>query len=497
MRPSFKQLLKQAVNGFQRTWRSVGNFLTRAIDLFQSLEIKLKLSIIIALIVIIVITVFSVPVLIRQKNILLRQVSETGRVVAEQMSQNVKDILLCKVAQQECDPDRTVQEELEKLMRTRVAGLEYAFTVDITGDVIVKPDSAVKSVRLDAARLRQLLSLQHPARAQNRAFIEYFQPVQVFKEGENRRITIGVVGVGFSKAAIQGPVNETRNLIFTTAGLIIIISVWGIYFLAERMVNQITALVNAAREVGMGNLDVEVNSQSKDELGQLAREFNNMILHLREKLQMQKFVSKLTVQMIKERGGSRLNPAEGERYHVTILFSDVRNFTMIAERLEPEQIVRLINIYFHLQTEIIEKHGGVVDKFMGDQIMAIFPSQKMLENAVAAAIQIQRSIRELNRKRQAGGEVILEVGIGINHGAAVLGNMGSRHRMDYTVIGDVVNIAARLCSIAKAGQIIASLGALKSLNGKYPTNRLQPIIVKGRSRPIDICEIDYDRDVIM
>ncbi len=492
-----QQLFTKIRYKLRRFYWKLKSFLLGITDLFQSLEIKLKLSMIIALIVIVVITVFSVPVLIRQKNILIRQVSETGRVVAEQMSQNVKDILLCKVTNQECDPDRTVQEELEKLMRTRVSGLEYAFTIDRNGDLIIKPDTLRAVLQIDAAKLQKLLALNKPARGENKAFIEYFQPVQVLKEGENRRITIGVVGVGFSKRAIQGPVNETRNLILTTAGLIIIISVWGIYFLAERMVNQITALVNAAREVGMGNLDVEVNLQSKDELGQLAREFNNMVMHLREKLQMQKFVSKLTVQMIKERGGSRLRPAEGERHQVTILFSDVRNFTTIAERLEPEQIVRLINIYFHLQTEIIERYGGVVDKFMGDQIMAIFPSKNMLENAVAAAIQIQRSIRDLNQRRQAAGEVILEVGIGINHGDAVLGNMGSRHRMDYTVIGDVVNIAARLCSIAKAGQIIASLGALESLNGKYPTNRLQPIIVKGRSRPIEICEIDYDREVIM
>ncbi len=471
--------------------------IAQANDLFQSLEIKLKLSIIIAMIVIVVISFFSVPVLIRQKNILIRQVSETGRVVAGQVSQNVKDILLCKVTGQECDPDRTVQEELEKLMRTRVAGLTYAFAVDITGDIIVKPDSFINYLKPNRENLQKIASLEKPARGENKYYIEYFQPVQVLKEGENRRITIGVVGVGFSKKEIQGPINETKNLILTTAALVIIISVWGIYFLAERMVNQITALVNAAREVGMGNLDVEVRSHAKDELGQLAREFNNMVTHLREKLQMQKFVSKLTVQMIKERGGSRLRPAEGERHQVTILFSDVRNFTTIAERLEPEQIVQLINIYFHLQTEIIERHGGIVDKFMGDQIMAIFPSKNMLENAVAAAVEIQRKIRTLNKQRRTSGEVILEVGIGINHGYAVLGNMGSKHRMDYTVIGDVVNIAARLCSIAKAGQIIAALGALKSLNGKYPTNRLQPIIVKGRSKSVEICEVDYDRDVIM
>ena len=460
----------------------------------QSLEIKLKLSIIMALVVVAVVISFSVPILIRQKNIITQQVSETGRVIAVQMSQNVKEPLLCKVTQG-CSSDRSVREELEKLMQTHVKGLVYAFTFDISGDLIAKPDSFLQYLEAKREQFAGFVATNQSIMKETKSYIEYFQPVQVRKATENRKISLGVVGVGFSKKAIQGPINKTRNIILTTAFLIIIISVWGIYFLAAKMVNQITALVKASRAVGMGNLDVAVSTNSRDELGQLAREFNNMVKHLREKLEMQKFVSKLTVQMIREREGSHLRLAEGERHYVTILFTDVRNFTTIAERLEPEQIVRLINIYFHLQTEIIEKHGGIVDKFMGDQIMAIFPSRHMLDNAVSAAVETQKRIRALNRRRIASGEVILEVGIGINHGDAVLGNMGSKHRMDYTVIGDVVNIAARLCSIAKAGQIIASLIAVKSLNGKYPTTRLQPIIVKGRSKPIEICEVDYEREL--
>ena len=190
------------------------------------------------------------------------------------------------------------------------------------------------------------------------------------------------------------------------------------------MVNRITDLTVAAREIGAGNLAVSVKPGSKDEVGQLAREFNNMVKQLREKLHMQKFVSKLTVQMIKEHSGSILKLAEGERHFVAILFSDIRNFTGVAERLEPEQIVRLINLYFQLQTEAIEENGGIVDKFMGDQIMAIFPTKNMLASAISAAVSIQRGIREVNRSRRPRGDVILEVGIGINHGPA---DMRGRH----------------------------------------------------------------------
>lgn len=468
-------------------------FIRKAI---QSLRIKYKLSIIIALIVIAVIFAFSIPVLLHQKSILEQKVEETCRMSAELLSHNVRDILLCKVTRK-CEPEGLVQEQIERLMATDISDLEFAFVADIDNDLVIKPDSIANFFQLSEADLQSYLTIDKTVKRINRDYIEYYHPVRVKVDASGNRKTIGVVGVGFSREAIQGPIDKTITLIVSTAALVIIFSVWGIYFLAERMVTRITALSTAAREVGLGNLEVSVKPGNKDEVGQLAREFNSMVNHLREKLHMQKFVSKLTVQMIKERSGSILMLAEGESHLVAILFSDIRNFTSIAEKLEPEQIVRLINIYFHLQTEVIEKYGGIVDKFMGDQVMAIFPTENMMSNAIAAAVGIQRGIREVNRSRRQQGEVILEVGIGINHGRAVLGNMGHKLRMDYTVIGDVVNIANRLCSIAKAGQIIASLDAVKNLNGKYPTTRLQPIIVKGRSRPIDICEVDYDRDVIM
>ena len=105
--------------------------------------------------------------------------------------------------------------------------------------------------------------------------------------------------------------------------------------------------------------------------------------------------------------------------------------------------------------------------------------------------------RTLNAKRADLGIISLNVGIGINAGPAVLGNMGSKNRMDYTVIGDVVNLAARLCAIAQPRQIIAPVEILELLNGKYPTTQLDPVWVKGRSKPVSIFEVDYDHAIIM
>ncbi len=139
----------------------------------------------------------------------------------------------------------------------------------------------------------------------------------------------------------------------------------------------------------------------------------------------------------------------------------------------------------------------MVDKFIGDQVMSIFLGNNMADNAINAAADIQRSIRELNKKRDNAFQVVLNVGIGLNVGPAVVGNMGSHSRMDYTVIGDVVNLANRLCAMAKPGQIIAPMDLIESLHGVYPIIRLDAVKVKGKSKHVDVFEIDYDRAIIM
>ncbi|MBC7186014.1 MAG: adenylate/guanylate cyclase domain-containing protein, partial [Calditrichaeota bacterium] len=135
--------------------------------------------------------------------------------------------------------------------------------------------------------------------------------------------------------------------------------------------------------------------------------------------------------------------------------------------------------------------------FMGDQVMAIFLGPNMADNAIRAAVEIQRAIRTLNTKRARGGQVVFEVGIGLNDGPAVVGNMGSTSRMDYTVIGDVVNVASRLCALARPGQIITSANLVHSLSGSYPLAKLAPLQVKGKKDPIEVFEIDYDRAIVL
>jgi adenylate cyclase len=429
-------------------------------------------------------------VLQSQRIALMQRMTQVCNVLIQNLAESVKgDLLLGN--------NDKVTEAVWRLKNSSIEGLKQVAILNHKGKLVASFDRDGESITFEHAA--EILKFTSLTTIEKQTRYEFYHPImtQLQAGSELKPILLGVAFVSFSKRSILAPIEHARNIAIGSALFIILFSILGINRIARRMAHQIQLLSNGAREVGNGNLDVQISVSSKDELGLLAREFNNMIQQLREKLQMQKFVSKLTVEMIKDSVSDGKSSRASTR-HVAVLFTDVRNFSSIAEKLDPEEIVKLINIYFDLQTKIIERYHGIVDKFMGDQIMAVFQGNTtMADNVLRAAVEIQRQVRLLNQERAAAGRVTLEVGIGVNHGAAVMGHMGSSHRMDYTVLGDVVNVASRLCAHAKAGQIITSSELTQQVNSSYPTTRLKSISVKGRTKAIEVCEVDYDRDILL
>ena len=171
-----------------------------------------------------------------------------------------------------------------------------------------------------------------------------------------------------------------------------------------------------------------------------------------------------------------------------MLFSDIRGYTAFSERVDPEVVVEMLNLYFQHQAEIVQSHGGDVDKYVGDQLLAVFQGEDMVGDAVRAAIRIQEQTAELSREHPEWG---LALGIGINVGDVVMGAMGSTDRMDYTVLGDNVNLAARLCSHAGADRILLSECAREAVEGcaDFTTSTLPPLAVKGKRSPVPVFEV--------
>ncbi|HXH72624.1 MAG TPA: adenylate/guanylate cyclase domain-containing protein [Mariprofundaceae bacterium] len=160
-------------------------------------------------------------------------------------------------------------------------------------------------------------------------------------------------------------------------------------------------------------------------------------------------------QLMREHAGL---PSENISREVTILFADIRSFTSLSEKMSPEEVVTMLNEYFDEMVGIIFRHQGVLDKFVGDELMAVFgilgDSAQSPENAIRAAVAMQQRLGEMMLERQRQMKPVFGVGIGINTGQVVIGNVGSENRMDYTVIGDAVNIAARLEQMADGGAVL-------------------------------------------
>jgi adenylate cyclase len=185
----------------------------------------------------------------------------------------------------------------------------------------------------------------------------------------------------------------------------------------------------------------------------------------------------------------------GRRREMTVLFSDIRGFTSVTEKGEPEALVAQLNEYFSTMVDVVFRHHGTIDKFVGDMVMALFGApvddEAHAEHAVAAAVDMVRELAELNHTWVSQGKVPLDIGIGVNSGSMIAGNIGSSSIMSYTVIGDHVNLGSRLESLNKefGTRIIISDATRSRLHGSYQLRPLGDVVVKGKSHPVAIFEV--------
>jgi len=186
----------------------------------------------------------------------------------------------------------------------------------------------------------------------------------------------------------------------------------------------------------------------------------------------------------------------GEEREVTILFSDIRGFTSMSENMSPEKVVSTLNEYFSDMIDIVFKYNGTLDKIIGDELMIVYGAPISAEDdtqrAVTTAVEMQKQIIRLNKERKKRKEIPISAGIGINRGVVVSGNIGSRDMMDYTVIGDTVNLGARLCSAAGPGEILVSSTVWKETQKHFSYKKLEPIKVKGKKNKVGVYRIDHD-----
>ncbi|MEE8553602.1 MAG: adenylate/guanylate cyclase domain-containing protein [Desulfobacterales bacterium] len=308
------------------------------------------------------------------------------------------------------------------------------------------------------------------------------QPI-VFKNKE-----LGEVHVGVSIDFIEKLIHKERLSIIVITIFIILFGIGIAVWLGLRFSRPIQNLVLATQEIGSGNYHHKIILARNDELGNLATAFNRMGDELWKNSLMQqsfgKYIGSEVLEMIMADPES--DWLKGHKNEATIVFTDIRGFTSYAEVKEPEEIVDTLNEYFEIATQVILDHGGYVDKFIGDAVLGVFGvpvyHKEHAERAVRASIDMQK---EFKKERGKGNNLLQSVGISINSGVVISGNIGSQNKMEYTVIGDSVNVASRLNGLAGPGEIIISKSVYANLGDMISVETLSPQYVKGKTEPIE------------
>jgi len=445
--------------------------------------IKLKLSVIIALLIIGTIVMMNLIIMPAQEKSISEKAVDVCTVLALSISATAVDTLLT-------GQNILLNDIVRGLRKQKIDGLEeiaIVFKKKYFVNSIKKksrkrvPKKLYKRLRI--IKSKTVVRNEITYRKVNGEKIEAFEFIKTIVYLKKR---IGITRIIYDKNAIRKEVDHIKELTLNTAIIVVLISFIFVYIVAWRMSKPILKIAEAAIEVEKGNLDINLNINSLDEVGILAHEFNSMVKELREKFHMMKFVSKSTVSMIKDKSDSEDLKLGGSHKDLAFLFSDVRGFTAMTEKNKPEAVVAILNEYLDLQSRVIKKYNGDIDKFVGDEIMAVFSGENKEDDCLTAAIAVIKSIHAINSKKKALGKETLAVGLGIHCGDVIVGNMGSQDRMDFTAIGDAVNLSARLCSAAPPFKILASRKILAAAKGKYKTEKLEPIMVKGKEKPIEI-----------
>ncbi len=372
--------------------------------------------------------------------------------------------------------------------------MEYVKIVDKTGKIVA--DTNLQNVSEHVTYqpppgtqpLGDQAVLTQAYRDKNRTLYDISAPLQEVVEGQKSKI--GEVHIGMNQNSITRVVRYVAVAIILTTGMVLLLGILFMTIFVTVMIKPVRLLVNGVTAIAAGNFDQKINIKRGDELGDLTQAFNEMAKSLKEKEVMRGAFSKVVTKsvmdhLIQHPDGLKLG---GEKKTVTVFFSDIRGFTPMSEALSAEEVVHILNEYFTAMTAIIFKYEGTLDKYMGDAIMAIWGAPIEMpdhaERAVLASIEMGETMKELQSKWRMEGKREVNIGIGINSGEVVVGNIGSNERLEYTAIGDNVNLTQRLESVAEKGQILISAATYERVKHKVNAQMLDPIKVKGKAEKV-------------
>ena len=451
---------------------------------YPRIPIRVKLSIAIIFIIWLTILILSFVVLARQKDQLYLQTVKTGKVSLNYFANNASISLL--------NDDLLRLNTLIKEAAS-VEGLLYAIIIDRQQVIRAHTDHSKIGTTLQLVEGKK-----NAKREKNIDYFDYKLPSGSSVLNLSRPITfkdkeLGAVHVGVSLDFIKDLIHKETISIIILSLFIILLGIAIAILLGIEFSRPISKLVLATQEIGKGNFQYRIDMLRRDEFGDLATSFNYMAKELWNKLMLQKsfgrYVSPEVLDMILAHPEDSW--LKGTRNEATVLFTDVRGFTMYLENKKPEEVVEDLNEYFAIATQCILEHGGYIDKFIGDAVLGVFgvpiAHGDHAERAVRATVAMQEEFKE--RAKQSKNWILSRVWIGINSGVVVAGTLGSQVKMEYTIIGDSVNIASRLSGLAGSGEIIISKSVYDQTINLVSVKALPPQPIKGKSEIVEAFQV--------
>jgi len=371
----------------------------------------------------------------------------------------------------------------------RVAGvviMDHGFNVVAQTGIEIPQEAIVKSIKSNQRVQPFAEADNHP----NQNIVIYVSPI-VFKS-----VTGGYAALAVNNQNVASLLSNSMNtFILVSVILCISVSLLGIA-MAQKFSQPITSLAAATRELQQGKLK-HIPERRTDELGMLIDAINSMSSGLIQKDQVEVMLNKLVDRDIAQKvlGGIQEVELGGEHVEATVLFADIVGFTNISENLSPQEVSNLLNEYYNYFDQCAKFYFGTVDKFIGDAVMLVFGAPKKDKehqfHALACAVLMNQLVGRLNNVRREKGLFEVNLRIGINSGSMLAGLIGGANRMQYTVVGDAVNLASRLCNEAAASQIIIEESMYNTIIQTHPikAEARKQIKVRGKAEPVAIYHV--------
>ncbi len=382
-----------------------------------------------------------------------------------------------------------------------------SYVINSRGDVLIHPD--FETMRLNANFSDSPLIIQmRKNNDENRQILytdsdgkEYFGAYQKLELGD-----LGVITTVQSELIFENVRATTKRNIYLTLA-VLFVSIIFVWFWSLSMSRPLKKLTVASAQIEEGDYDVRLKPRGHDEISVLTQSFGRMSAGLAERERLKDTFGRFINKDIAEKAARGELALGGETKTCTVFFSDIRSFTAISEKLEPFEVVEFLNQYMTRMVACVNQTKGVVDKFIGDAVMAVWgapvtsgdPALDALR-CVRAALMMRASLREFNVGRGGDKKPIIRIGCGINTGPVIAGQIGSNERMEYTVIGDTVNFASRTESLNKPlhTDILLTENTYELIKDYVLVEQMPSVTVKGKAKPVHmyaVINMPYAEDI--